>query len=171
VPTAKKKNPAYQRRFTLSQNNSVIYFTRAVVKPDIERELGKVELPRTLQWRQQQLGRAMSVASQMNRRAAELERFVKQRLRKAHAEHLRIKGTKAPPYPLMLAMEDIEYQRWCYCRQAARRADETASRLEAQLFDRLAQLRKGDQTDLVAAMARAETAEPVEPEPGPESEG
>jgi hypothetical protein len=54
---------------------------------------------------------------------------------------------------------------------AARRADETASRLEKELFQRLAELRSGEETDLVAAMARAETAEPVEPETGGESEG
>jgi hypothetical protein len=117
------KSPAYRRRFTIAQNHSATYFTRAIVKSDIERETGDAELPRTLKWRQQQLGRAMSAASQMNRRAAELEVFVKRRLRQAQAEHLRLRGTPAPPYPLILAMEDIEFSRWQYCREAARRAD------------------------------------------------
>jgi hypothetical protein len=158
---AAAKNPAYQRRFTLAQSHSAAYFTRAIVKPDIEREIGKAELPRTLRWRQAQLGRAMSAASQMNRRAAELEAFVKRRLRQAQAEHLR-RGTPAPPYPLILAMEDIEFSRWQYCREAARRADETAAKLEKELFERLAQLRKGETQDLVAAMAASPDAEMVE---------
>jgi hypothetical protein len=70
-------------------------------------------------------------------------------------------------------MQPDEYQRWCYCREAARRADETASRLEAQLFERLERLRNGEQPDLVAAMAAgdeiaepAAEAEPDEPESG-----
>jgi hypothetical protein len=165
-------SPAYQRKFTRAQNFSAAYFTSAIVKPDTEREIGKAELPRTLRWRQAQLGRAMSAASQMNRRAAELEKFVKRRLKQATAEHERLTGQKAASYPLIMAMQPDEYQRWCYVREAARRADETAARLEAALFERLAQLRKGDdQADLVAAMAAAsEPDETVAPEPDSSTE-
>src|SRR5205823_709304 len=104
-------------------------------------------------------------SSQMNRRALELENHVKQRLKRAQAEHERMTGQKSPPYPLIMAMEPLEYERWCYVREAARRADETASRLEKELFQRLAELRHGEQTDLVAAMAQSDPAEPVEPVP------
>jgi hypothetical protein len=166
---AAAKSPAYQRRFTLSRNHSATYFARAFVNPDIEQAYGKAALPRLLRWRQQQLSRAMSAAVQLGRRTQELEVFVKRRLRQARSEHLRLKGTEAPAYPLILAMEPIEYERWQYCREAARRADETASRLEKELFERLRDLRSGEQTDLVAAMAAGD--EPIEPEPSTESEG
>jgi hypothetical protein len=149
---AAAKSPAYQRRFSISQNHSATYFTRAIVAPDIQRALGKVEMPRTLRWRQQQL-RIMATATQMNRRALELEKFVAKRLKDAHAEHERIKGEKPDRYPVLLAMQPDEYVRWCYCREAARRADETASRLEAQLFERLERLRSE------SASARLSSAE------------
>jgi hypothetical protein len=89
------KNPAYQRRFTLSQNHSASYFSRMIIKPDIAAAYGKPQLPRLLRWRQQQLGRAMSTATQMNRRAVELENFVRKRLEQAYAEHERLKGEKS----------------------------------------------------------------------------
>jgi len=70
---AAAKNPAYRRRFTLSQNHSASYFSRVIIGPDVALAYGKPELPRLLRWRQRQLGRAMSTATQMNRRAVELE--------------------------------------------------------------------------------------------------
>jgi hypothetical protein len=80
---AAAKTPAYQQRFTISRNFSATYFTRAIVVPTIARALGESnpELPRTLKWRQFQLGHAIATATQMNRRALELENFVKQRLK------------------------------------------------------------------------------------------
>jgi hypothetical protein len=177
---ARAQNPAYRRQFTKARNFSAVYFAGAIVKPTIERELGdllprtedgKLVLPETLQWRHVQLGRAMSAASQMDRRSREIEVAVQRRLRQARKEHLRLKGTKAPAYPVVMAMEEMEFARWQYCRESARRLEETASRLEAQLFERLERLRGGEtQQDLVAAMAAISEAEPVESEP-PESEG
>jgi hypothetical protein len=74
------------------------------------RAYGKPELPRLLKWRQQQLGPAMATATQMNRRALELEKFVEKRLKDAYREHERLKGEPAPVYPILLAMQPDEYQ-------------------------------------------------------------
>jgi hypothetical protein len=132
---AANKNPAYKRRFTIKQNHSAYYFTRAIIKPDIVRALGLSErngrgapkLPKMLEWQQHQLARVMARAVQMDRRVVEIETYVKRRLDDAVAA-----GTD-PLVPLTTAMSDAELQRWQYCIESARRAEETAAKLRKEL--------------------------------------
>jgi hypothetical protein len=160
---ARSKSPAYQRRFTKSRNFSATYFAKAVVLPDILQALGRVELnprgrprlPKMLAWQQQQLGRLMSRALQMNRRVTELERFVQNRIDKGVEEHAQLTGQRLA-VPLVIAMQPDELQRWMYCQEAATRAELAAARLRRELREELEHIQGAGQQDLVAAMARAE---------------
>lgn len=67
-------------------------------------------------------------------------------------------------------MSDMEFQRWTYCQEASRRADETADRLIKSLREEVDRLKGIESHDLVGQMARLDQAETVEPEPSGEPE-
>jgi hypothetical protein len=120
---ARAKNPAYKRQFTKSQNNSAGYFGRSVVLADIRVALGlpqkgKVKLPKMLEWQQQQLGRVMSRATQMDRKLVELEQFVQDRVDKGIAEHARLTG-QVLAVPFLIAITEDEMARWQFCFEAS----------------------------------------------------
>jgi hypothetical protein len=144
-------NPAKQRRFTERQNHSATYHALNYVRPAILAQLGdsletaedgKPILPPALKFRSEQLGRVMSRANQMGRRVAEIERYVKKRAR--------VLATGYNKYlPLALVMSDSEFQRWTFCVEASRRADESADRLLRSLREEMDHLRSAGTPDLV----------------------
>lgn len=73
-------------------------------------------------------------------------------------------------------MSYSEFQRWTFCVQASRRADESADRLLRSLREEMDHLRSAGTPDLVAQMAaQSDAVEPeqeaTKPEHSPESEG
>jgi hypothetical protein len=103
---ARAKNPAYKRAFSITKNNSAYYFSHVIIRPHIAAALGiewsgrvKPRLPRMLDWRQHQLARSMATATQMAKRALEIELYVEKRLKAAYAEHERLKGEKPGAVP------------------------------------------------------------------------
>jgi hypothetical protein len=103
----------------------------------------------------------------MGARVAEIETYVRKR-----AKELATGYNKR--LPLALIMTDGEFQRWTFCVEASRRADESADRLLKSLREEMEHMKRGDGSgDLVAAMARiGELDEPQQPagEPEPPSE-
>jgi hypothetical protein len=172
-------NPAKQRRFTERQNHSATYHALNYVRPAILAQLGdglettedgKPILPPSLKFRSEQLGRVMSRANQTARRVAEIEAYIRRRSRE-------LKAGYGKQLPLALVMSDSEFQRWSFCLEASRRADETADRLIKSLREEVESMRRGDQpADLAAAAdARIAALAPLdapsgEPEPSGESE-
>jgi hypothetical protein len=178
---ASTKSPAYKRGFTVKQNYSAHYFSRAIIKPDIAAALGveyrgrvKPKLPKMLDWQAQQLSRVMARATQMDRRVVELETFVKNRVDAGIAEHAARTGQELS-VPLVIAMTPDEFQRWQYVQDASARAELTAARLRKELREELEHLRGAGTPDLVAQMAlhqdEAELVEPEAPEAEPTGEG
>jgi hypothetical protein len=124
VVRVKAANPAYSRGFTRSRNWSAEYRWRDKVKPHLIALIGsdsqteqEVQIPPALEFRGRQVARAMVRADQMEKRSIEIEQYI-----------MRRGGEIAKESPV-LAMNEQEFQRWAYCREAARRADESADRL------------------------------------------
>jgi hypothetical protein len=78
-------NPAYRRAFSTQQHNSTEYFRTRHVNPELlaligsdlpPAEDGTPKLPPALKFRGQQIGRAMSRASQAAKRVQEIERYI-----------------------------------------------------------------------------------------------
>jgi hypothetical protein len=184
---ATTRHPAYKRGFSISRDFSATYFSRVIIRPDIERALGsrleydrrgRPKFPRMLTWQQQQLSRLMSRAVQMSRRVTELEQFVKARIDKGIEEDAAITGQHLS-VPVVIAMTPDELARWQYCQEASTRAELAAAKLRKELREELEHIQSAGHQDLVAAMARAEEPpaddppdeEPPPPpvkEPGPE---
>jgi hypothetical protein len=146
-------NPAYSRAFSRARNTSAEFHWREQVKPYLLTQVGRYsgevsELPAVLEVRGRQLARAIVRANQMDKRRTEIERYVKRHNKKLAQESL------------VLAMSQHEFERWSYCQEASRRADDTCDRIIKSLSDEVQRVRGGDRGfDLVAAMSESECAE------------
>jgi hypothetical protein len=102
------------------------------------------------------------IASMAFAPAREIEKYVKKR-----ARELATGDNKS--LPLALVMTDGEFQRWTFCVEASRRADESADRLLKSLREEMERIQGAGQQDLVGEMARLNQAETVEVEPEPDN--
>jgi hypothetical protein len=143
-------SPSYSRAFSRARNTSAEYHWREQVKPYLLAQVGRYpgeasELPAVLEVRGRQLARAIVRANQMDKRRVEIERYVKRHNKKLAKESL------------VLAMSRQEFERWSYCQEASRRADDTCDRIIKSLSDEVHRVREGDHGfDLVAAMSESE---------------
>jgi hypothetical protein len=152
----KTTDPARSRAFTRSRNNSAEYRYRNAVKPYLLEKIAssskaEVTIPGLLEFRGRQLARAMTRADQMDKRCVEIEQYV-----------MRRGGDLAKESPV-LAMTEEQFSRWCYCREASRRADESADKLLKSLDEFSREHSKP--TDIFTWMAQAEDV-PEEPPGG-----
>jgi hypothetical protein len=146
-------SPSYSRAFSRARNISAEYHWREQVKPYLLAQVGRytgeaTELPAVLDVRGRQLARAIVRANQMDKRRVEIERYIKRHNKKLARESL------------VLAMNQHEFERWSYCQEASRRADDTCDRIIKSLSDEVHRIREGNHGfDLVAAMSATECDE------------